>query len=67
MMNFLVFLNPVFASAPPSMNEPLGNEAMSVFFSGLKVLAYGMTTVIGVLLLFYLLIKLIIKIFPEKE
>lgn len=49
------------------MNLPFSKEAMDVFIQGLKVTIYGMVTVIGVLFLFYILIKLLIKIFPEKE
>lgn len=50
-----------------TMNAPLSSEAMATFFEGLKVLAYGMSATIGVLFFFYLIVKLLIKFFPEKE
>lgn len=50
-----------------NMFGAFSKEAMGTFFEGLKVLALGMSTVIGVLIVFYLLIKLMIKIFPSKE
>lgn len=61
MMNLFLFIE------TPKMNAPFSPEAMDTFFKGLKIMGLGMTTVIGVLLLFYLIVKLLIKIFPEKE
>lgn len=62
MMNLLLF-----ADAAVNMNQAFSKEAMDTFYEGLKVLGIGMSTVIGILAIFYLLIKLLIKIFPEKE
>ena len=56
MINLLLFVSP-----------PFGSEAIKVFYEGLKVLAIGMTTVIGVLFFFFLLIKLLVKLLPNKE
>lgn len=50
-----------------NMYAPLSSNAMDTFFAGLRVLAFGMGTVIGVLLIFYIIIKLMIKLFPNKE
>lgn len=61
MINLLLFVS------APVRNTPFGSEAMKVFFEGLKVLAIGMTTVIGVLFFFFLLIKLLVKLLPNKE
>lgn len=49
------------------MNIPFSAEAWETFLSGVRIMVIGMTTVIGVLFLFYLLVKLMIKVFPEKE
>jgi Na+-transporting methylmalonyl-CoA/oxaloacetate decarboxylase gamma subunit len=49
------------------MNLPFSAEAMQTFFSGLRVMAFGMSLVLGVLFLFYILIRLMIKAFPEKD
>lgn len=49
------------------MYPPFSSEAFETFYSGLRVLAYGMTTVLLVLFLFFIIIKLLIKLFPEKE
>lgn len=49
------------------MYAPFSSEAMESFYAGLGVMAYGMTTVIGILFLFYLIIKLLIKLFPDKN
>lgn len=49
------------------MYAPFSSEAMESFYAGLGVMAYGMTTVIGVLFLFYVIIKLLIKLFPDKN
>jgi hypothetical protein len=46
---------------------PFGAEAFETFYAGLPVMAYGMGTVIAVLFAFYAIIKLLIKLFPEKE
>jgi hypothetical protein len=51
----------------PKMNVPFSAESFDVFMKGLKMTGLGMTTVIGVLFLFYLIIKLLIKIFPEGK
>lgn len=59
--------NLFLAVDPPKMNMPFSEEAFSVFMKGLKLTAVGMSTVIGVLFVFYLIVKLMIKIFPEKE
>jgi len=56
MINMLIF-----------MYLPFSREAMDTFYSGLKVMFYGMTTVILVLFVFYLIIKFLIKFFPDKE
>lgn len=50
-----------------NMFGAFSKEAMDTFFEGLKVLGMGMGTVIGVLIIFYLMIKLMIRIFPNKE
>lgn len=49
------------------MYLPFSSEAMATFFSGLKVMALGMTSVIAVLFIFFLIIKLMIKVFPDKD
>lgn len=49
------------------MYVPFSREAMNTFYSGLRVMLYGMTTVVLVLFLFYLIIKFLIKFFPDKE
>lgn len=49
------------------MNAAFSKEAFGVFYEGLKVLGLGMTTVIGILIIFYLLIKLLTRLFPDKE
>jgi hypothetical protein len=50
-----------------TMNRPFSAEAISTAKEGLKVMAYGVTTVIGALFLFYLIVKLLIKLFPGDE
>lgn len=50
-----------------AMYVPFSREALDTFYSGLRVMLYGMTTVIMVLFLFYLIIKFLIKFFPDKE
>jgi len=50
-----------------AMNPPFGSEAIKTFFSGVRVMGYGMTATLGVLFVFYIIIKLLIKFFPEKE
>lgn len=49
------------------MNPPFSKEAMATFYEALRVLGYGMTTVILVLFLFFIIIKLLIKLFPERD
>ncbi|HBM75291.1 MAG TPA: hypothetical protein DD429_07025 [Clostridiaceae bacterium] len=49
------------------MNAPFSAESFDTFMKGLKITGLGMTTVIGVLFLIYLIIKLLIKIFPENK
>jgi Oxaloacetate decarboxylase, gamma chain. len=49
------------------MYLPFSAEAMNTFYQGLTVMVEGMTLVIGVLALFYGLIKLMIKLFPDKD
>lgn len=61
MMNLLLVVE------TPKMNAPFSPEAYAVFHKGLKIMGIGMSTVIGVLFLFYLIVKLLIKIFPEKD
>lgn len=61
MVNVLLF------SDIQTLSLAFSSKAMETFFEGLKILAVGMSTVIGILIVFYLLIKLIIVIFPEKE
>lgn len=50
-----------------SMYAPLSREAFNTFYQGLGVMAKGMGLVIGVLGLFYLLVKIMIKLFPERK
>lgn len=50
-----------------AMNRPFSTEAFSTAKEGLKVMAYGVTTVIGVLFVFYIIVKLMIKLFPGSE
>lgn len=59
-------MNLLFASSP-NMNGVFSQDAIGVFNEGLKVMGLGMTTVIGILIVFFLLIKLLIKLFPDKE
>lgn len=35
-------------------------------FSGFKIMIYGLSGVFGALLLFYISIKLLVRIFPEE-
>jgi Na+-transporting methylmalonyl-CoA/oxaloacetate decarboxylase gamma subunit len=49
------------------MNPPFSSEAFKVFSHGLGILGLGMGGVLGLLLVLYLLIKLMIKVFPEKK
>lgn len=50
-----------------SMFAPFSPEAFNTFYQGLRVLGEGMALVIGVLFLFYILVKIMIKLFPEKK
>lgn len=50
-----------------SMFAPFSAEAFNTFYRGLGVLWKGMALVIGVLYLFYLIVKIMIKLFPEKK
>ncbi|MDI6618225.1 MAG: OadG-related small transporter subunit [Clostridiales bacterium] len=45
---------------------PFSKEAINTAKKGLTIMGYGMVTVIGVLFLFYIIVKLLIKLFPEK-
>ncbi|KPU45283.1 oxaloacetate decarboxylase, gamma chain [Oxobacter pfennigii] len=49
------------------LNIPFSSDAFKTFNEGLEVMAYGMTTVILVLFMFYIIIKLLIKLFPDRE
>lgn len=49
------------------MNVPFSRQAFDTFNSGLRVMAYGMTTVLLVLFAFYIIIKLLVKFFPEEK
>lgn len=48
------------------MNRPFSPEAFDTFLKAVPILFKGMGTVILVLLAFYLIIKLLIRIFPDK-
>lgn len=50
-----------------SMFAPFSADALNTFNQGLGVLWKGMGLVIGVLYLFYLIVKIMIKLFPEKK
>lgn len=50
-----------------AMNRPFSPEAFDTFLKAVPVLVKGMGTVLLVLFAFYLIIKLLIKIFPDKD
>lgn len=60
-------LNLILFADASTMNPPFGAEAWNTFFAGLRVMGIGMTAVIGVLFVFFLMIKLLIKLLPNKE
>jgi hypothetical protein len=49
------------------MNVPFSAESFDTFMKGLKMTGLGMTTVIGVLFLIYLIVKLLIRLFPGNK